>query len=242
MIECKLEKGALLIEDWTTCASPESHSLVDGDGTYTFSVKQTDAAGNTSPVATDTYDLDATAPETTIDAGPSGIVQTPDVTFEFSTDDPTAGFECNLDDTGFTPCTSPMDITGLSDGGHVFDVRAVDPVGNEDPSPAAARSSSTPALRWSRRSKRPPSPSNDDTPSWDLTGEAGATFECKLEKGGDRPLGLAQLWLAGDVHDDRRGRHVHLVRQPDRSGGEPFTGRNERLRLRHRGSRCTDAS
>ena len=72
MFECKLEKGALVISDWTTCTAPESHTLVDGDGIYTFSVRQTDDAGNVSRVATDNYDLDATAPDTTIDSGPSG--------------------------------------------------------------------------------------------------------------------------------------------------------------------------
>ena len=219
LIECKLEKGALLIEDWTTCASPESHSLVDGDGTYTFSVKQTDAAGNTSPVATDTYDLDATAPETTIDVGPSGIVQTPDVTFEFSSDDPTAGFECSLDDAGFTPCTSPLDITGLSDGGHVFDVRAVDPVGNDDPSPAAGAFVIDTGAPGEPTIDAPPSPSNDDTPSWDLTGEPGATFECKLEKGGT----VLSDWLSCGspvtyTMTDGDGTYTLFVRQIDQAG------------------------
>ena len=33
-------------------------------------------------------------------------------------------------------CSSPKDITGLSDGSHTFQVRAVDAVGNRDPTPA----------------------------------------------------------------------------------------------------------
>ena len=219
VIECRLEKGALVIQDWTNCASPESHSLVDGDGTYAFNVRQTDAAGNTSPVATDTYDLDATAPETTIDNGPSGLIETPDTTFEFSSDDPTATFECNLDDAGYAPCASPMDITGLADGGHVFEVRAVDPVGNDDPSPAAAAFVIDTGAPIEPTIEGPPSPSNDDTPSWDLTGEEGATFECKLEKGGV----VLSDWLSCGTPvtytmTDGDGTYTLFVRQIDLAG------------------------
>ena len=92
---------------------PSLTTLVDGDGMYTFSVRQTDLAGNVSRSRPDNYDLDATAPDTTIDSGPSGPVNTPDVSFTFSSADPPATFECSLNGAAFTPCTSPEDLNGL---------------------------------------------------------------------------------------------------------------------------------
>jgi len=47
-----------------------------------------------------------------------------------------AGFECSLDEGDFLSCTSPKSYFDLNSGDHVFEVRAVDTSGLEDPSPA----------------------------------------------------------------------------------------------------------
>jgi Ca2+-binding RTX toxin-like protein len=61
-------------------------------------------------------------------------------TFSFnSPNEPAATFECRLDsnaEVDFQPCTSPRTLNNLSEGAHVFEVRAVDPNTNRDPSPA----------------------------------------------------------------------------------------------------------
>ncbi|MBA2384619.1 MAG: DNRLRE domain-containing protein, partial [Actinobacteria bacterium] len=80
---------------------------------------------------------DVTPPDTTINSGPSGTVGTADATFTFSANEGESTFACSLDGAGFASCTSPKAYTGLVDGSHTFEVRATDPVGNIDPSPAS---------------------------------------------------------------------------------------------------------
>lgn len=74
--------------------------------------------------------------DTTIDAGPSGVVPKPEASFEFSSSVQGAGFECRLDSAPYAGCTSPTAYSGLSEGPHTFDVRATDAEGNVDPTPA----------------------------------------------------------------------------------------------------------
>ncbi|MGH9023510.1 MAG: DUF7594 domain-containing protein, partial [Acidimicrobiia bacterium] len=45
-------------------------------------------------------------------------------------------FECAMDGLAFAPCTSPHSYSGLPAGAHTFEVRAIDPAGNVDPTPA----------------------------------------------------------------------------------------------------------
>ena len=80
---------------------------------------------------------DTTPPETTIDSGPSGTVNSSSATFHFSSSEPNSTFECSLDGGGFASCTSPESHTALTDGSHTFQVKATDAVGNTDGSPAS---------------------------------------------------------------------------------------------------------
>jgi Ca2+-binding RTX toxin-like protein len=58
-------------------------------------------------------------------------------TFRFSSNDVNATFECKLDGGTFEVCTLPKEYPGLIEGStHTFEVRAVDPAGNTDPTPA----------------------------------------------------------------------------------------------------------
>jgi hypothetical protein len=47
-----------------------------------------------------------------------------------------AEFECQLDDAGFAACAMPYTAPALSAGAHTFAARAVDDLGNPDPTPA----------------------------------------------------------------------------------------------------------
>jgi hypothetical protein len=80
---------------------------------------------------------DSVPPETTITAGPSGSTSSTDALISFESSEAGSSFECRLDGGAFGPCSSPQTFSGLSLGAHSFEVRATDPSGNVDPSPAA---------------------------------------------------------------------------------------------------------
>jgi hypothetical protein len=60
-----------------------------------------------------------------IDSGPPQLTNSTTASFAFSSDESDATFECRLDDGLFEKCTSPKKYTGLSEGYHTFEVRAV---------------------------------------------------------------------------------------------------------------------
>ena len=74
-------------------------------------------------------------PETSIDSGPSGTVGSTSASFTFSSTRAGATYECRLDNSTWTDCTSPQTYTGLTSGAHTFDVRAT-AGGDTDATPA----------------------------------------------------------------------------------------------------------
>ena len=136
--ECKLDSGS-----FAACSSPKAYSGL-GEGAHTFSVRATDAAGNVDPspaaqswIIDPSAPPDTTPPDTTIGSGPSGTTTSTSASFSFSSTEPGSSFECKLDSGSFAACSSPKAYSGLGEGAHTFSVRATDPSGNVDPSPAA---------------------------------------------------------------------------------------------------------
>ncbi len=85
--------------------------------------------------------VDTTDPETSIDSGPSGTINSSSPSFAFSSSEAASSFECRLDGPGgatgsYAPCSSPKRYAGLTDGAYIVWVRATDPGGNTDPTAA----------------------------------------------------------------------------------------------------------
>jgi len=106
------------------------------DGVRTVTYYSIDGAGNAEAPKTLEVKIDRQAPETAIDAAPADPSASSSATFSFSSPDASALFECSLDAAPFTACTSPLVLTGLATGAHAFSVRAIDPAGNLDATPA----------------------------------------------------------------------------------------------------------
>jgi Tol biopolymer transport system component len=87
---------------------------------------------------------DTTAPETSVDSGPQGPTNDATPTFTFSGSDNvtiTANlkYQYRVDGGDWSmplSTSTTANVVGLSDGAHLFEVRAVDEAGNEDLSPA----------------------------------------------------------------------------------------------------------
>jgi hypothetical protein len=128
---CSLDGGA-----FAACTSPTGYSGLAG-GSHTFQVRATDTAGNVDATpASQTWTIDTAVPDTTITAGPTGLTNQTDASFSFSATEPST-FECQVDAGAWVECTSPRQLTGLTDGNHTFAVRATDVDLNTDPSPAS---------------------------------------------------------------------------------------------------------
>ncbi|WP_143092689.1 Ig-like domain-containing protein [Arsenicibacter rosenii] len=111
------------------------------------SAAQATVSGNTPP--------DTTPPDTTLTSNPPNPTNSSSATFTFTgSDNVTAPgnltYEVQLDGTGFSSGASPKTYTGLADGPHTFQVRAVDEAGNPDPTPAS--------YTWNIDTTPPPAP------------------------------------------------------------------------------------
>jgi hypothetical protein len=79
---------------------------------------------------------DASPPDTTLTRKPKDKTKKKTATFEFTSSEPGSTFECQLDGKEtFKACTSPTTVK-VKKGKHDFMVRATDPAGNADPTPA----------------------------------------------------------------------------------------------------------
>jgi Bacterial TSP3 repeat/Right handed beta helix region len=190
--QCSLDAGA-----WGSCLSPKAYSSL-AVGPHSFSVKATDAAGNTdatpasrswSVEAVEAPPADTTPPDTTISSGPSGTITSTSASFGFASTESGSTYMCSFDSGTWGSCTSPKSYSGLVVGSHSFSVKATDAAGNTDATPATRS--------WAIEAEAPPV---DATPPDTTIGsgppitttstsaslsftssEAGSTFQCSLD-------------------------------------------------------------
>jgi hypothetical protein len=191
------------------------HGLTDGS--HSFAVEATDAAGNAQLTPTEftwTVDnslADTTPPQTTLLSKPSDPSASATASFTYAANEPGSSFECALDGAAFASCPSTgASYSGLADGPHSFQVRAVDSSGNVDLSPAgysfvivlgagsapaqaAPAPPDSPALTIPAKraaapnttlSGKPAARTHDRTPTFRFhTSAAGARYQCKVDRG-----------------------------------------------------------
>ena len=168
-----------------------------------------------------------TLPETSLDStSPMPVTQGTTATFTFSSTSP-ASFTCNLDGTAFTSCSSPQRYFDLSEGLHTFRVRARDPVGNVDPTPAE--------YTWEVDRTRPETQINTAPSAFthlssahfaSSASEPNVTFECRLDGAAFTPCAQQQ-----DYNGLAEGGHTFQVRATDKAGNVDSTAAEYRWQV-----------
>ena len=193
------------------------------DGSHTFEVRATSAAGLTDATpAAYTWVVDATAPDTTITAQPPAVSGS-SVSFSFTGNDGSgagvASFECKLDAGAWGACTSPQPYSSLSDGNHTFSARAIDNAGNVDATPATVTWLVNTSLPETLLLSTPLVNSPSSSATFTFIGTDGntpssaITFECRLDAGAWAACASPKTYTG--VSD---GNHAFEVRSVDNGG------------------------
>ena len=143
--QCRLITATEEDPPFTACGASQSYQDLD-DGDYTFQVTATDRAGNVSDIATRLWTVVTEAPQTLITQQPASLINVTTATIGFASPDSQVTFQCRLDpptgagaEDGWVTCTAPSrELTGLAQGAHRIEVRAVKGGILPDPTPAVA--------------------------------------------------------------------------------------------------------
>ena len=148
--ECSLDGSS-----FSTCANPTQFSGLS-DGAHILEVTSIDNSGNRDPSpASFTWTVDTVPPDTLIDSATDGNnitltdgsnTESTSISFTFSGTDTSIEegeevginhFECSIDGSSFSTCTSPVQYDNISTGNHIVEIRTQDNAGNLDPSPSS---------------------------------------------------------------------------------------------------------
>jgi uncharacterized protein (TIGR03382 family) len=157
--------------------------------------------------------------EALLESAPATLSNQASASFHFSAGPAAARFECSLDEAAFAPCTSPAGYTGLAEGSHSFQVRAVDAQGQASPLPARYTWSVDVTVPDTTLDSTPPAQTTSASASFRFsTNEAGAGFECSLD-------GAAYAACSSPLDYTRLadGTHSFLVRSRDEAGNRDAT-------------------
>ena len=230
-----LDSSAKMVASWTIY--PGDPMATVGGNRYGWFANQ---EINGLPIDDSSIELgDTIAPTTTIDSAPPALSASADASFTFSGADADGSglgsFECRLDSEdpeAWQVCTSPQAYSGLADGTHRFEVRAIDLVGNPDQSPATfSWNIDTPPPTRTEPPVSPSflsvlAPSTLSPPKFARTVNAqlvSGTVRVKLKGSrGFRVLKEGEQIPVGSILDTRNGR-VRLTSAKSRDGSETQT-------------------
>jgi hypothetical protein len=117
------------------CTSPLVLSGL-ADATRSMLIQAVDPAGNVDIQAQPiVWTVDTTPPDTIL-ANPGNLTGNQVPVFNFTSTEPGSTFQCSFNNAAYTACTSPLAVDVLHSGSQSFKVRAIDPAGNVDPTPA----------------------------------------------------------------------------------------------------------
>lgn len=176
--QCSLDDSS-----FSACTSPLDLTALT-QGIHSLAVRAR-AAGVADPSpSVRSWLVDTIAPDTQITAHPPLVSASANASFTFTSDEDPVGFECHFDTDPWRPCDTTTAIGGVTQGSHTLQVRAYDPSGNTDASPAT--------FTWNVDTT-PPDTVIDTYPTSVATGavatftfhssEPTSTFQCRIDSG-----------------------------------------------------------
>jgi hypothetical protein len=189
------------------------------DGLRWLRARAVDTSGNPTNSESRYIVIDNALPETKLVATPVEFSRSTSPTFRFSSE-PGATFECKVDRRRFTGCSSPFRSRGLSEGPHMFTVRARDAAGNFERTPASWRWTIdlTPPSTSIPYAEMALGPSGEAQFSL-RSSERPGSFLCSLDRG---PWTFCSSPAA--YSDLATGRHTFRVAARDRAGNTHWSG------------------
>jgi hypothetical protein len=209
--QCSLDKGSE-IGVFAACVSGQTYSNLP-DGEYTFNVRAKDTATNLGSASSFSWEVDnsladTTPPQTTIVSKPPDPSPSAAASFVYESNEVGSSFECTLDGAAFSSCPAGgISYSGLANGPHSFQVRAIDASDNVDPTPAgysfsvvlappalplaplaAAPPAARPVPPQTVLSGKPAAKTRDRTPTFRFRSDAaGAQFQCAVDRQAFKP-------------------------------------------------------
>ena len=175
---------------------------------------------------TGTGTTDPTYQWTAITGNPNNPSNSDSATFTFTSSGSYSTFQCHLDNESISPCTSPKTYSGLTDGLHIFEVRAVDPSDNTDFTPAT--------YTWTIDTMYPDppavfgvTPTSDITPIWHWTsggGNGNGTFRYQLNSEADSWSADTTATSYTPTSALSTGSHTLYVQERDEAGNWSLSG------------------
>ncbi|HVQ58680.1 MAG TPA: Ig-like domain-containing protein, partial [Solirubrobacterales bacterium] len=212
--QCKLDSAA-----FASCSGGGYTTPVLSAGNHELQIRATDPAGNTnnSPTRRSFY---VGPPDTTIDFGPSGLTNDETPGFEYHASQAGTNFECRIDSGAFSACGAGGFVSpALGNGAHTFQVRAVNS-GLTDPTPASTSFTVDTIPPTFDIVGGPTGPTNQTTPTFAFTKEAGATVTCSIDTGAasfDSCTGATTHQSAGALGQQT---YFFRIRETDAAGNE----------------------
>ena len=183
-IERKTSDGSYsLIKTYPADVTSFSDTGLTPATTYSYQVKAYDSVGD-SDYSNEANATTLAPPDTTITSQPSNPTNQPSANFNFTSSDTSSNYECQLDGGGYLACISPKSYDGLSDGSHIFSVRAIDLAGSTDQTPASYTWTIDTVSPGTTITSQPYNPTNQTSASFSFSStDGGSIYECKLDSG-----------------------------------------------------------
>lgn len=127
---CRIDEGF-----WMDCSSHTLNLSSLEEGWHVVSAYSIDLAGNEEDIKEYWFRVDARPPVSFLISAPYPVTNSKEATFIFDADEDDVEFECNIDESGWFPCSSPFKLSDVKPGLHTFKLRAIDFLGRIEGTP-----------------------------------------------------------------------------------------------------------